>query len=93
MSDEAGIRGSDDAVAAAADAVGTADDPSAVSEVEAGGAGDAGDADVEDVAEELVSRLELIEGQPLGERAASFALLHDELRTRLEGGDGVSSRV
>jgi len=45
-----------------------------------------------DVAEELVSRLELIEGQPLGERAASFALLHDELRTRLEGGDGASPR-
>jgi hypothetical protein len=45
-----------------------------------------------DVAEELVSRLELIEGQPLGERAASFALLHDELRARLEGGDGAASR-
>ena len=45
-----------------------------------------------DVAEELVSRLELIEGQPLGERAASFALLHDELRARLEGGDGASPR-
>ncbi|MFT2751066.1 hypothetical protein [Clavibacter sp. Sh2088] len=48
--------------------------------------------DDHDVAEELVSRLELIEGQPLGERAASFALLHDELRTRLEGGDGAASR-
>jgi hypothetical protein len=48
--------------------------------------------DVHDVAEELVSRLELIEGQPLGERAASFALLHDELRARLEGGDGAASR-
>lgn len=46
----------------------------------------------DDVAEELVSRLELIEGQPLGERAASFALLHDELRARLEGGDGAASR-
>jgi hypothetical protein len=45
-----------------------------------------------DVAEELVSRLELIEGQPLGERAASFALLHDELRARLEGGDGAAAR-
>lgn len=82
MSDEAGIRGSGDA-AAAADAVGTVDAPSDAAEV------DAGDADV---AEELVSRLELIEGQPLGERAASFALLHDELRARLEGGDGASSR-
>jgi hypothetical protein len=48
--------------------------------------------DDHDVAEELVSRLELIEGQPLGERAASFALLHDELRARLEGGDGAASR-
>jgi hypothetical protein len=48
--------------------------------------------DDDDVAEELVSRLELIEGQPLGERAASFALLHDELRARLEGGDGAASR-
>ncbi|MFS4505800.1 hypothetical protein ACMA46_06130 [Clavibacter sp. Sh2141] len=53
----------------------------------AGGAGDD-----HDVAEELVSRLELIEGQPLDERAASFALLHDELRTRLEGGDGATPR-
>jgi hypothetical protein len=48
--------------------------------------------DDHDVAEELVSRLELIEGQPLDERAASFALLHDELRTRLEGGDGATAR-
>jgi hypothetical protein len=45
-----------------------------------------------DVAVELVSRLELIEGQPLDERAASFALLHDELRTQLEGGDGAVPR-
>jgi hypothetical protein len=52
-----------------------------------GGAGDD-----RDVAEELVSRLELIEGQPLDERAAAFALLHDELRTRLEGGDGAAAR-
>ncbi|MDA3806190.1 hypothetical protein [Clavibacter sp. CT19] len=83
MRDEAGIRGSGDGVADTADAVGAVDGPSAAAE---GGAGDA------DVAEELVSRLELIEGQPLGERAASFALLHDELRARLEGGDGASSR-
>ncbi|WP_317228890.1 hypothetical protein [Clavibacter sp. MX14-G9D] len=45
-----------------------------------------------DVAEELVSRLQLIEEQPLRERAAAFALLHDELRARLEGGDGVAAR-
>ena len=48
--------------------------------------------DDRDVAEELVSRLHLIEEQPLGERAAAFALLHDELRARLEGGDGVAAR-
>ncbi|QIS42374.1 hypothetical protein GW571_09640 [Clavibacter capsici] len=52
----------------------------------------AGPRDDHDVAAELVSRLELIEGQPLGERAASFALLHDELRARLEGGDGAEPR-
>ncbi|MBF4624610.1 hypothetical protein [Clavibacter sp. VKM Ac-2872] len=45
-----------------------------------------------DVAEELVSRLQLIEEQPLGDRAAAFALLHDELRARLEGGDGAAAR-
>ncbi|CCE75891.1 hypothetical protein [Clavibacter nebraskensis] len=48
--------------------------------------------DDRDVAEELVSRLQLIEEQPLGDRAAAFALLHDELRTRLEGGDGAAAR-
>jgi hypothetical protein len=56
-------------------------------------AGEDGDATASDpdVAEGLVSRLELIEGQPLGERAAAFALLHDELRVRLEGGDGAAT--
>jgi len=48
--------------------------------------------DGSDVAEELVSRLQLIEEQPLGERATAFALLHDELRARLEGGDGAAAR-
>ncbi|WP_043674796.1 hypothetical protein [Clavibacter michiganensis] len=67
-----------------------ADDiPTDAPAVEAAGAEASDD---HDVAEELVSRLELIEGQPLGERAASFALLHDELRARLEGGDGAASR-
>jgi hypothetical protein len=59
---------------------------------EEAGADDGATASAPDVAEELVSRLELIEGQPLDERAASFALLHDELRTRLEGGDGAATR-
>jgi hypothetical protein len=35
----------------------------------------------------LVSRLRLIEDQPLDSRAAAFAQLHDELQRRLEGGD------
>ena len=78
MSDEAGIHGSGDP-----------SDATALLSADAAAEGAAGEPDV---AEELVSRLELIEGQPLGERAASFALLHDELRARLEGGDGASPR-
>ena len=35
----------------------------------------------------LVSRLNLIDDQPLESRAASFAQLHDELQSVLEGGD------
>lgn len=35
----------------------------------------------------LLSRLRLIEDQPLDSRAASFAQVHEELRARLEGGD------
>lgn len=38
----------------------------------------------------LLSRLRLIEDQPLDARAASFAQIHDELRARLEGGDSPS---
>ena len=36
--------------------------------------------------EDLLSTLEVIEGQPLSERAAAYALLHDELARRLESG-------
>ncbi|CAL4859388.1 MULTISPECIES: hypothetical protein [Microbacterium] len=36
--------------------------------------------------EDLLSTLEVIEDQPLGERAAAYALLHDELAKRLESG-------
>jgi len=36
--------------------------------------------------EDLLSALEVIEGQPLGERAAAYAALHDELARRLESG-------
>jgi hypothetical protein len=35
----------------------------------------------------LLSRLRVIEDQPLESRAAAYAHLHDELRERLEGGD------
>lgn len=35
----------------------------------------------------LVSRLTVIEDQPLEARAAAYVQLHDQLRERLEGGD------
>ena len=35
----------------------------------------------------LVSRLRLIEDQPLDTRAAAFTQVHDQLQSRLEGGD------
>lgn|GEM_PF-1106750 len=35
----------------------------------------------------LVSRLRLIEDQPLQERAAALNQVHDELQSRLEAGD------
>ena len=35
----------------------------------------------------LLSRLRLIEDQPLESRAAAFTQVHDELRSALEGGD------
>jgi len=36
------------------------------------------------VAEDLVSALEVIEDQPLAQRAAGYAALHDELSRRLD---------
>ncbi|MBN9176920.1 MAG: hypothetical protein J0I43_06090 [Microbacterium sp.] len=36
--------------------------------------------------EDLLSTLEVIEQQPLAERAAAYAALHDELARRLEAG-------
>lgn len=45
-------------------------------------AGDAGDLDTPD--EGLLSQLALIDDQPLGDRAAAFAQLHDALRQQLE---------
>jgi len=35
----------------------------------------------------LVSRLAVIEGQPLEARAEAYVQVHDRLRERLEGGD------
>ncbi len=35
----------------------------------------------------LLSRLRVIEDQPLDRRASSFAQVHDELQSALEGGD------
>ncbi|WP_349898266.1 hypothetical protein [Parafrigoribacterium soli] len=35
----------------------------------------------------LLSRLRLIEDQPLDQRAGAFAQVHDELQATLEGGD------
>jgi hypothetical protein len=35
----------------------------------------------------LLSRLRVIEDQPLDRRASSFAQIHDELQSALEGGD------
>lgn len=42
--------------------------------------------------EALVTRLSLIEDQPLGDRAVAFAQLVDELRAHLEGTDGEARR-
>jgi hypothetical protein len=41
----------------------------------------------------LLSRLHLIEDQPLESRAAAFAQINDELQARLEGGDATQSHA
>lgn len=40
----------------------------------------------------LWSRLRLIEGQPLADRAAAYSTLHDELSRRLESGAKLDQR-
>jgi hypothetical protein len=45
------------------------------------------DAERNDETDALLSRLRLIEDQPLDARAAAFTQVHDELRAALEGGD------
>jgi len=39
----------------------------------------------------LLSRLHLIEDQPLESRAVAFAQIHEELQSRLDSGDAASS--
>jgi hypothetical protein len=43
--------------------------------------------DFQNDSDALVTRLRVIEDQPLESRAAAFAQLHDELQATLEGGD------
>ena len=45
----------------------------------------------EDAGPELISRLRIIEEQPLVDRAAAYLALHDELARRLESGPTGSS--
>lgn len=40
----------------------------------------------------LLSRLRVIEDQPLASRSSAYVQLHDELRMRLEGSDQATSR-
>ncbi|TPW73731.1 hypothetical protein [Schumannella sp. 10F1B-5-1] len=52
----------------------------------------AGEGSVDDSADDavddgLLSRLRVIEDQPLGDRAAALTQIHDELRARLEASD------
>jgi hypothetical protein len=51
------------------------------SEVDAAGAGETN---------ALLSRLRLIEDQPLESRAVAFAQIHEELQSRLDSGDAAS---
>jgi hypothetical protein len=52
------------------------------------------DADADDSeANALLSRLRLIEDQPLEGRAAAFAQINDELQARLENGDSPNRYV
>jgi hypothetical protein len=51
---------------------------------------DGGDTEETDA---LLSRLHVIEDQPLESRAAAFAQINDELQARLEGGDSARSHA
>ena len=54
---------------------------------EARGAGDAAGVAGDEEPSALLSRLRVIEDQPLETRAEALAQLHDELRAQLEAGD------
>jgi hypothetical protein len=43
--------------------------------------------------DELISRLRIIESQPLAERAAAYTALHDELARRLDAGPSSGDHV
>lgn len=66
-------------------AAGPADEPSAAEGATAA-------AEPRSESDALLSRLRLIEDQPLESRAAAFTQLHDELQHRLEGGDSSGFR-
>ena len=51
---------------------------------------DTQNADSSDETNALVSRLRLIEDQPLESRAVAFAQIHEELQSRLDSGDSAS---
>jgi hypothetical protein len=46
----------------------------------------------EPIHDALVSRLRVIEDQPLDSRAAAYTQLHEELRETLEGSDSSAAR-
>ena len=52
-----------------------------------------GTSDVGDEPSALLSRLRVIEDQPLETRAESLAQVHDELRAQLEAGDATRSHA
>jgi hypothetical protein len=51
------------------------------------------DATRESETDALLSRLRVIEDQPLDTRAAAYSQVHDELQARLEGGDTPASHA
>ncbi|ROQ40646.1 hypothetical protein EDF46_0004 [Frondihabitans sp. PhB188] len=49
--------------------------------------------DANEATNDLISRLAVIDGQPLETRAVAFAHVHDELRAVLDGGRQASTGV